>query len=161
MIIRKYEDKDLAKFTEFTKASITEPVILQQFSKDNIVNAILTNKGNRIYVVEDDFGEIIGTGVWNTSGPTLMYALMNTPTFQLDDYMGLVSKMVTDCLAEGYDTGYIPISQKWLLNLLQLHFPVGVKATVVGRKPITQEPLSWELEIDLNIIADRLKELSQ
>src|SRR3990167_199258 len=116
MIVRKYETKDEANFKTFIKSTYVTPV---SFDKDQAAQVIVNAPEFRNYIVEDDSGNIIGGGTWSIYGQTMHWAVIKDQIFSLDTYMGLIHKMVTDCLAEGFTTGLIPVKQQWLVSLLK------------------------------------------
>jgi len=158
MTIRKFQTSDKTAFTTFIESTIVNPI---PFPTETVAKAIINDTANRNYLAVDDVGNIIGGGSWNTQGPTLRWIIMKETTFSLDKYMGLVYKMVSDCLDEGFTTGFIPVSQKWMINLLPSYFQEGLEITEKGWNPTTYEAVEWMIKVDLQKVVNKLKTLTQ
>ena len=158
MIIRKVEEADKEPFAEFIKATWLNPV---PFDKNVVAGSLVEDKDNRNYIVLNDSGDVIGGGCWSTVGPTMSWAILKDQSFKLDVYMALIHKCVSDCLAEGFTFGLIPVTQKWLVNLLKLHFPLGVEITETGFQPNSKIATNWQLKIDLAIVVAKLEQMAK
>ena len=159
MIVKKYEPTDEANFKTFVKSTWINPV---PFDKDTISTNIANDPNNRNYIVYDDLGNAIGGGSWSPRDdtPFLNWIIMKDQTFALDTYMGILHKMVSDGLAEGFTKVIIPVNQQWLVSLVKTQFPT-VEITEKGFIPNSKVAASWEIKADLQTVVDKLDQLAR
>src|SRR3990167_7818152 len=157
MIIRKYEETDKPKVTEYFKAGFTQEVVDKFGTRDFLAEAIFASQGNHLFVVEDDLKAIIGVGVWSDTGPTLR-SVSVTP-FKLNTYMQLVSAMAEDARAQGHTAGEFPLYDKSLVDMIKLHF-TDFELIEEATDTNTGEVATRRVKVNLDIAIKQLKKFT-
>ena len=149
MLSQKITTTDKLRVKDYIASSTVNPVF---GTPENIASAVVNDPNIRIRFIETA-GEITGVGTWNISGPTLRY--VNVNPFKLNTYLQLCCDIVEDVLAEGFTQAYIPIWDKTLITMLNLHFK-GLEITVAATT--NGVPSQWQVFIpDLADISNQLK----
>jgi hypothetical protein len=108
----------------------------------------LASLGNLVYVHDD--GPAAGLAVFSVpdAGDTAMLGLVYTPPgAPLSRFYRLVQAGVEELIARGFRKGRFEVRDAALLRRLQATFTID--AQPFGRDPLTREPVSWTLEVDL------------
>jgi hypothetical protein len=108
----------------------------------------LASRGNLVYVHAD--GPAQGLVVFSLpdAGDTARLGLVFTPPgVPLSRFYGLVMFGVAELVARGFRRGSFEISDAALLKVLRATFTIDPQP--FGRDPLTGEPVSWSVEVDL------------
>jgi hypothetical protein len=115
----------------------------------------LASRGNLVYVHAD--GPAQGLAVFSVpdAGDTARLGLVFTPPgVPWSRFYRLVRACVDEALARGFRKGRFEVRDAALLARLQATFTIDPQP--FGRDPLTGEPVTWSVEVDL---ADALAQL--
>ncbi len=108
----------------------------------------LASRGNLVYVHAD--GPAAGLAVFSVpdAGDTARLGLVFTPPgAPLSRFYRLVRFGVEELIARGFRKGRFEVRDAALLARLQATFTIDPQPC--GRDPVTDEPMSWTIEVDL------------